>query len=81
MNETCARCGCKFECKPADIAHCQCSTITLSSEKLAFIASKFTNCLCANCLQELQSEFSAQELKPLAKGNISVKPKLRISTF
>lgn len=57
MNETCARCGSKFECKSDDIAQCQCNTITLSSEVLSYVASKFDNCLCSNCLQELQSEF------------------------
>lgn len=65
MNEKCARCGCKFECKSDDIEQCQCNTIILSSEELSFIASKFDNCLCAKCLKELHSEFLEKETQPL----------------
>lgn len=59
MNETCVKCGGNFECKSDDIAQCQCNTITLSSEELVYVASQFDTCLCASCLKELQSDFSA----------------------
>ena len=53
----CAKCGSKFECKSDSIEECQCNTITLSNEELSYVASKFDTCLCANCLQEFQSEY------------------------
>jgi len=65
MNEKCAKCGGKFECKSDAIEECQCNTIKLGTEELAYIGSKYNTCLCANCLKELQSKFTEIEGKPL----------------
>lgn len=54
----CPRCNILFECKAGDIAHCQCSSIHLSEAEAAFIATKFTDCLCAACMMAMKSEYS-----------------------
>lgn len=52
----CPRCGVAFECRPDDVAHCQCSRVILAAEEIAYIASLYDECLCARCLGVLASE-------------------------
>jgi len=49
----CPRCGSGFECKPGDIANCQCSHIKLTEEITGFINRKYGDCLCRACLLQL----------------------------
>lgn len=51
--KVCPRCGKAFECKPGDIANCQCYGVKVSEKVTAFIAKKYGDCLCIACLQEL----------------------------
>ncbi|MEO6251727.1 MAG: cysteine-rich CWC family protein [Ferruginibacter sp.] len=53
----CPRCNTAFECKAGSIALCQCSAIQLSVEESAFIQAKYEDCLCINCLHELQKKY------------------------
>ncbi|MBK8519651.1 MAG: cysteine-rich CWC family protein [Ferruginibacter sp.] len=50
----CPRCSVAFECKAGSIMQCQCSGIQLTVEESAFIQAKYEDCLCINCLFELQ---------------------------
>ncbi len=54
----CPRCGAGFGCKAGDIAHCQCNSIQLNEAEAKFIAEKYTDCLCANCMKAMKSEYS-----------------------
>lgn len=51
--KTCPRCKMPFECKAGDIAHCHCNNLQLSEAAQKYIALQFTDCLCHQCLQEL----------------------------
>ena len=53
----CPRCSAAFECKVGTIAQCQCSAIQLTVEESAFIQAKYEDCLCINCLHELQQKY------------------------
>ena len=55
--KTCLRCNNVFQCKAGDIAQCQCSNIRLSIEERAFIEERYKDCLCANCLLQLKSQY------------------------
>ncbi|HEY4062648.1 MAG TPA: cysteine-rich CWC family protein [Puia sp.] len=50
----CPRCRAAFECRVGDVAQCQCSGIGMSEEARQFIAGRYPDCLCRNCLMELK---------------------------
>lgn len=56
--KNCPRCNQLFECKVGDIAHCQCSAVQLSLEVHMFIDSKYHDCLCLSCLQNLNNKYN-----------------------
>lgn len=58
--KNCPRCHLPFECKVGDIAHCQCTTITLTHEERIFLNEQFEDCLCANCMRELKAAFHSK---------------------
>ena len=55
----CPRCSAEFECKTGTILLCQCSNISLSAEQIEYVNSKYTECLCLSCLNELRTEFNS----------------------
>lgn len=55
--KACPRCGAAFECRVGDITKCQCYGIELTVEEEAFIASQYNDCLCRNCMQQLQQRY------------------------
>ncbi|WP_111629460.1 cysteine-rich CWC family protein [Larkinella arboricola] len=57
----CPRCGMAFECKVGSINQCQCVAVQLSEEQRNYIRSRFANCLCANCLREVRTEYNQLE--------------------
>jgi hypothetical protein len=57
----CKRCNSAFECKADNIIQCQCNSIQLSQEERFYIASKFIDCLCANCLLSIKEEFHKEK--------------------
>ncbi|MFN3637300.1 MAG: cysteine-rich CWC family protein [Chloroherpetonaceae bacterium] len=60
--KVCPRCGAHFECKMGTITLCQCSSVPLDDDERAYIASRFQDCLCANCLWELKQEFKRKNI-------------------
>ena len=55
-DKTCERCNTPFECKAGNITQCQCNAIQLSPQERTYIALKYTDCLCADCLVALKLE-------------------------
>jgi hypothetical protein len=55
--KTCPRCQQPFECKPGHISACQCNGIQLTEEEKAFIADRYDDCLCINCLRSLKDKY------------------------
>ena len=52
--KNCPRCNKLFECKCGSIDLCQCSTITLPDRLSKQLRNEFTDCLCIQCLREIQ---------------------------
>lgn len=61
-NKYCERCGNVFECKVGSIGICQCSIIVLTLEEQSFIDSKYSDCLCIECLHEMKKKYSISTL-------------------
>lgn len=56
--KTCPRCDASFECKVGSVLECQCSSVFLSAAEQDFLATRYDECLCVNCMLEVQTEFS-----------------------
>ena len=56
--KACPRCNTSFECKAGDINHCQCRNISLSIEEVAFIETRYEDCVCFNCLLQLKNRYT-----------------------
>lgn len=54
MQKTCKRCRNFFECKVENIADCLCTTVTISEKVNQSISKQYTDCLCLQCIIELQ---------------------------
>lgn len=54
--KNCPRCNKAFECKPGNITQCQCFGIVMTTEQNAYIELRYSDCLCRNCLIQLQNE-------------------------
>jgi len=50
----CPRCKSTFECKAGTITQCQCIQIKISEALTQQIALQYNDCLCLQCLQQLQ---------------------------
>lgn len=61
--KTCPRCKAGFTCKSGEVLLCQCQTLVLSAEQLAFINSRYEDGLCVSCLAELRSDFNQRHYK------------------
>jgi len=59
LHETknCQRCHAPFECKAGSVTQCQCFGITLPAEQRAYLEQRYNDCLCRNCLLQLNEEF------------------------
>jgi hypothetical protein len=52
----CPRCNALFECKPGDVANCQCSEVAVSATVRKMLEQTHWNdCLCKNCLAYLEN--------------------------
>ena len=60
----CERCGSSFECKPGNITQCQCYEIKLSVEERLYISGLFNDCLCKNCMYDLQLQYKQEQHIP-----------------
>jgi hypothetical protein len=56
QNKICQRCAKHFECNANNIAACECSRVSLNEKELKFIKENFKDCICANCLMEIQNQ-------------------------
>lgn len=56
MIKVCPRCRGTFECKNDDIMNCDCLKVPLTLKDREYIAKSYIECLCNNCLTELQKE-------------------------
>lgn len=54
----CPRCNRLFECKVGSISLCQCTTVSLSQEERDYIFQQYKDCLCADCISALKTEYS-----------------------
>jgi len=52
----CERCNAVFECKPGNITQCQCFGVAMSDAAKQYIADKYRDCLCRNCLLQVTEE-------------------------
>lgn len=57
LNKTCNRCNALFVCNADDIAHCQCQQVSLTDSDRHFISTQFNDCLCLNCLVEINQSY------------------------
>ena len=54
-NSACPRCGAAFHCGVSDAVPCACGTVKLDDTRLEALREQFTDCLCLNCLRQLQA--------------------------
>lgn len=55
--KNCPRCSRTYECKVGNVLECQCSQIQLSYEEKIHIEQAYSDCLCIDCLYELQHQY------------------------
>ncbi|WP_448520080.1 cysteine-rich CWC family protein [Rhodoflexus sp.] len=67
----CPRCKVLFECKPGDVANCQCSEVTISDKLKSLLSNAYwSDCLCKGCLNHLNNLSRQAETAPsAAKGS------------
>jgi hypothetical protein len=63
----CPRCNTAFECKVGSVNLCQCSTVKLSDAERSYLRENFSDCLCADCMRQLRSEFHFKTLNEKLK--------------
>ena len=51
--KNCGKCSKEICCNNANIEECICSTVRLSPQTQKFLSNTFFDCLCTNCLEEL----------------------------
>jgi hypothetical protein len=64
--KACEKCQATFECRMGDPSRCQCSEVLLSAQTRAFLEQTDFDCLCKNCLSDINQKFAllAQETFP-----------------
>ncbi len=55
----CPKCNSSFVCKMGDISNCQCSAVEISEDTTHFLATSYYDCLCKNCLAEVDKIIKA----------------------
>jgi hypothetical protein len=53
MTKICPHCQKKFECRNDNIMECECIHVILSKEAYQYISSRYSDCLCIDCLREI----------------------------
>ena len=54
MKKICPRCGKEFECVHS--VDCWCVTVKLTDATKAYLKEHYSNCLCKECLEEINGE-------------------------
>ena len=70
--KNCPGCNAEFECKVGSILLCQCTTVRLEEEEREYINSRFDDCLCADCMKALKSEYHNQRFQDKLKSILGV---------
>lgn len=72
MEKKCPRCHSYLECNGAENRVCLCSQVILSQETRDYLQKTNYDCLCNNCLVELNSqvELSRQYTYPILQNNL-----------
>ncbi len=65
MIKECPRCQRAFECKNDNILECDCVKVVISKETYDYISQKYDDCLCINCLKEIEKERATAFAKTL----------------
>jgi hypothetical protein len=60
----CPRCKKDFICKASDIKVCNCSQVVLSNETKSFLSQTFYQCLCNECLIEINKLVEQEKQYP-----------------
>ncbi|MFP9113101.1 cysteine-rich CWC family protein [Flavobacterium sp. RHBU_3] len=68
----CPRCQAEFECKAGSISLCQCTAVVLSKEESEYISLQYNDCLCANCMKEMQATYHNQQFQNRLKAILGV---------
>jgi hypothetical protein len=63
-NKICARCKKEFRCDAENVAACACSAVSLSNETKSFLANTYYDCLCNDCLMELNQLVAKEKIYP-----------------
>lgn len=71
-SKICPRCNTGFECKVGSIMLCQCSTVTLNEEEIAYMKGKYADCLCTGCMKILKAEYQNQLFSQKLKSILGV---------
>ncbi len=50
----CPHCQCDFECRNDNVMECDCVNVILTKEAFRFISSRYSDCLCVDCLDEIK---------------------------
>ncbi|WP_198145091.1 cysteine-rich CWC family protein [Microscilla marina] len=61
----CPRCGAGFECKVGDVVNCQCYEVQVQARTNEFLANAYYDCLCKNCLAEIDKMLTFAQSHPL----------------
>lgn len=66
MNEikTCGRCSATFNCNHNSIENCDCLSVVLDSKIQDFLKKTSYNCLCNDCLTELNDFIALEKTHP-----------------
>lgn len=67
ISKICSRCQSSFECRFDDIQNCQCNTVSPSTPTRQFLSKTHFDCLCKNCLAELDTQIEevSHDILPL----------------
>lgn len=55
----CGRCNSTFICQSKEINNCACRNVALSEETTIFLAKTYFDCLCNNCLEEINNKVAS----------------------
>jgi hypothetical protein len=64
MKKSCPRCKSVFDCEAKTEKHCFCADVELSADTVAFLKKTHYDCLCANCLEQLDNLVMEASQKP-----------------
>jgi hypothetical protein len=53
MTKICPHCQSNFECRNDQIMECDCVNVILTKEALRYVSSRYADCLCVDCLNEI----------------------------